>query len=215
MTQITTPNYTATQRARKVLSQPMADLLKRGEITPKEHGFLTQMVIDMGCGKGTDARILWEDHNRYILGYDPYNDDYYGEYKGKVQRLPYRAEKIEMVSSQLSLAHHNEIPVLITCNFVLNVIESVHWRRQLVWKILSMAKQGDKVYFSVRGRNDVDKQAKESWTKYNDGYMTTRNTFQRGFTKDELKKFILSCFADAKITFQNGNGAWNGIMIQM
>jgi hypothetical protein len=214
MTQAT-PNYAATQRARKVLSQPMADLLKRGQITPKEHGFLSQIVVDMGCGKGSDARILWEDHNRYILGYDPYNNDVYAENDMRVSKvLPYRVPQNDF-ARVLQILKWDQTPALITCNFVLNVMESVHARRQLVWIILSMAKEGDKVYFSVRGRKDIEQQVKDSWKEYNDGYLTTRNTFQRGFTKDELKDFILSCFADANIVFQNGNGSWNGLMIQL
>ena len=215
MTQVTLPNYAATQRARQVLSQPMADLLKRGVFTEKTDGFVQQMIIDHGCGKGSDAYILHEQHNRYILGYDPYNDDVYNLQTSRPHPFRVPSDRFDIVTNQVSLAYENEIPVIITCNFVLNVIESVHWRRQLVWRLLSLLKEGDQLYFSVRGRKDVDMQVKETWTQFNDGYMTTRNTFQRGFTKDELKKFIMSCYPDANITFQNGNGAWNGLMIQL
>ena len=112
-------------------------------------------VLDYGCGKGydvTECRAKGYD----VKGYDAYATGWY--------KLPAGVFDV------------------VTCNYVLNVIESPAERAEVVAHIKSL---GDTAYITVRA--DVDA-IRDSWQKYQDGYYTKGKTFQKIYTKESLVK---------------------------
>jgi hypothetical protein len=117
-------NSHKTAKTRNKLSAPMQYLLDNELILSK--GNYDNMILDYGCGKGSDADALLID------SYDPYYAPTYPTAKYDI----------------------------ITCNYVLNVIESTTERSNVLSNIKSLLKPGGVAYVSVRR----DKMA-EGYTK--------------------------------------------------
>ncbi len=88
---------------------------------------------------------------------------------------------------------------IVTCNYVLNVIEDPLERFELIEELKTM---GDQIYITVR--SDI-KSIKDNWIPYNDGYLTGRKnncTFQKIYTIDMIKDE----FGDVEIIMANSTG---------
>lgn len=71
---------------------------------------------------------------------------------------------------------------IITCNYVINMIEDSEKRREIL-DVLRLL--GDEIYVTVR----ADRKAiKDSWQEYKDGHLTSRGTFQKLYTSKMLKE---------------------------
>ena len=133
--------------------------------------FDKKRVLDFGCGKGFDVEYLKNVGKIDIIGYEPYASDKY---------LQYPTGKFDIVTN----------------NYVLNVIENVEERKNLVEE---MKKLGDLVVITVRADK---KSIKSTWIPYNDGYMTPKNTFQKIYDEKSLKEE----FGDVEILYKDAMG---------
>lgn len=132
-----------------------------------EKNIIKNKVLDWGCGKGRDSKFLVEN-GFDVLSYDKYH---------KPTPDPHSIDFSEINT--------------ILLNYVLNVIENQNERTDLLKEIYSYANNKCLVLISVRSKKEIETFAKKSnWKNFNDGYITTRNTFQKGFTQDELSKLI-------------------------
>lgn len=126
-------------------------------------------VLDYGCGRGFDV-IECQNKGLDVQGFDRFQQGW--------DSLP-----------------EGEFDV-ITCNYVLNVIECPEERKAVIEEIKGLAKVA---YITVR--SDV-KSIKESWEPMNDGYYTSNKTFQKIYTVDSLK----AEFGDVEIIENNSTG---------
>jgi hypothetical protein len=83
--------------------------------------------------------------------------------------------------------------------FVVNVVPP-RWRKFVYLAAGKSLKPGGHAIFSARG--DVAKAAEKSggtWTPEGDGWMTSTGTFQRNYTREELRKEALKYFEEVEI----------------
>ena len=85
---------------------------------------------------------------------------------------------------------------IITNNYVLNVIENPEERKELIEKMKKMSKV---VVITVRSDK---KSIKDTWKKFNDGYLTPKNTFQKIYDEKSLKEE----FGDVEILWKDAMG---------
>jgi len=158
-------------------TSPTKDFLKWLDDNPKMKSKI-RTVLDYGCGKGRDENTLKKEFPFYI-GYDPHKDFGYDSNK-------------QILSDSFDL---------IVCNYVLNVIVKID-RETVIQTLLKFLKDESIVLIGVR----QDKyEAKDNWIRFQDGYITTRPTFQHFFTKKE----IFDIFSNyAQITPLNSKGAY-------
>jgi DNA phosphorothioation-associated putative methyltransferase len=140
-----------------------------------------QFILDYGCGKGGDLRRL-RNLGYNVFGYDRFILDFKDEDLIETWRYD-----------------------VIYSFYVLNVIEDGFFRWYAVEK---MKKLADKIIIAVR----ADKKAvRESWTEYNDGYITSNNTFQCFYTENKIYNDF-SCH-DFNLTILESNSSY--IMFQL
>jgi hypothetical protein len=123
-------------------------------------------VFDYGCGRGRDVLFLRE------LGFKAEGWD------------PYYNRNTPLESFPKGYFHW------IQCIYVLNtVLEDT--RRSILSNIFSFLPSGGHLYLAVRTFNEIEKHAySRGWKKYLDGWITKRETFQKGFTYKELISLI-------------------------
>ena len=115
-------------------------------------------VLDYGCGRGQDIEYL-RKYGYEVDGYDPY-------YQPDIPNKGYH---------------------VVMCSFVLNVIADPHKRLEVLYRIQGLLRIEGRLVTTVRSKKQVDKLAKAGgWKVHNDGYLTPKHTFQRGFTSVEL-----------------------------
>lgn len=145
-----------------------------------EKALINPHVVDWGCGSGRDVKYL-NDSGFQTYGWDPYR--YFG---WRLSEIPF----------------HDVRTVLL--NYVLCVVEFEREREWILQTIGCMAHSGTRVLVSVRSQADVTKAAdKGNWGWYRDGYVTQRNTFQKGYTVSELVD-LCRPFGDVITTFWKG-----------
>lgn len=90
---------------------------------------------------------------------------------------------------------------MIVCNYVLNIIVKTD-REQVIKNLITFLKSKGKVLIGVR----QDKYSvKDNWIEFQDGFITTRPTFQHFFSRKE----IIQIFVDyADIIPLNNKGAY-------
>ena len=136
----------------------------------KQGYFDNKRVLDYGCGKGFDVEQL-KSLGFDITGYEPFASDKY----------------LQVPSGRFDI---------ITNNYVLNVIENVEERHNL---IKTMKEMSDFVVITVRADK---KSIKPTWKKFNDGYLTQKNTFQKIYDEKSLKEE----FGDVEILYKDAMG---------
>ena len=126
-------------------------------------------VLDYGCGRGFDV-IECQKKGLDVQGFDRFQEGW------------------------------DSLPVgefdVVTCNYVLNVIEDPVERKAVLEEIKSL---GRVAYITVR--SDL-KSIKSSWEPMNDGYYTSGKTCQKIYTVDSLK----AEFGDVEIIANNNTG---------
>lgn len=128
-----------------------------------EQNLLRSVVFDWGCGKGEDSRWL-RDKGLEVTSYDPYYDN----------------------SSAPDCVNFKKINAVLLI-YVLNIIEDQHEREGLIFDIGHISKPGTNVVIAVPRKNNIESRAKKSkWKKFNDGFVTKSNTFQKGYTLGEF-----------------------------
>lgn len=138
-------------------SRPLQDFLEQYE---DEH--LLNTWLDYGCGHGADLRhLIMKGIDAY--GYDPLQ---------------------EAFEDDTPLGRRYDV---ITCNYVVNVIPEVHERATLISNLFELAKPGGVIMISARTHEEVNRGAiNGTWTPLNDGWITSKGTFQAGITNGWL-----------------------------
>lgn len=136
-------------------------------------------VLDYGCGKGRDEQALKEAFKEYT-GYEPHQDFGYQNTKG-----PILNQKFD----------------LVVCNYVLNIIVRTD-REQVISDLKQFIKNGAKVLIGVRQDRSA---VKDNWIPFQDGFISTRPTFQKFFSAREIKEL----FSDvAKVEILDSRGTY-------
>lgn len=128
-------------------------------------------ILDYGCGKGYDVETL-KKRGYNIEGYDKFHDKY---------------NNIDIV------ANNGKCFDMVTCNYVFNVIEDIQERRDLLETLKGIC--DGSLIITLRADK---KSVKDTWKKYNDGYITSKGTFQKFYTIYEVISF-----------FNRDNENWN------
>jgi len=126
-----------------------------------EAGLIEGKVLDYGSGKGEDGRFL-RSRGVSATDYDPYFHP-----KRPTGRYPW----VQLV-------------------YVLNVLPPQERAKALRGAARYVA-PGGALMAAVRPADDIAENARDGgWKKTADGYTTTRDTFQRGFTQSELTALL-------------------------
>lgn len=150
-----------TAKARTKPSGPIQSLFAKG--------YIRGDTLDYGGGKGADTQWLWEQTFdttsglKLIKHFDP---NYF--WNG--------AQFVEQTNKYKSTTQFDTV----TCTYVLNVLFASD-RDNVVSHIRSILKPSGKAYITVRADH---RQVKGK--PFQDGVITTRQTFQRAFTAKEL-----------------------------
>lgn len=136
------------------------------------YGFLAgdHTVLDYGCGKGDDVREL-EAHGLDVAAWDP-------EFRPEADRP--RSDVVNL-------------------GFVINVIESIEERREVLRQAFSLARKVLVVSAMTAGPSTTEK-----YKPYLDGVITSRNTFQKYYTQSELSNFIESSLQRSPVAVKPG-----------
>ena len=82
----------------------------------------------------------------------------------------------------------------VVSNCVLNVIEDVQERYHVIRRMMARLKVGGQAIIMVRSHSNVN--ANKTNKTYNDGFINSKGTFQRGFTRAELEDTIYAAYGD-------------------
>ena len=123
-------------------------------------------VLDWGCGRGTD--VEWFNH----LGFDGRGYD------------PIFRPRVSYKNTRPKFEY-------ITCFYVLNVIPTKKGRVEAIKEAINHLADDGEMFIAVRAKRAIEYLSK-NWKKHRDGYRTSKNTFQHGFTDEELKKLVKS-----------------------
>lgn len=141
--------------SRHGLSVPMRELVNLNIFN------LTDICIDIGCGKGQDIEFL-----KYlgvdIVGYDRYNPNFKDD---KLLDNTYET---------------------VTCNYVFNVIYDLQEHKELLNNI---KKIGNNIYISVRSDKKAIKDTWE-YIEDNDCWRTPKGTYQRFYTEEMINTYF-------------------------
>lgn len=133
----------------------------------------TDMVFDWGCGKGCDL-VYYLTKVDTVTGWDPHFEP-----NQHPKKLPGAFN-------------------VVTCSCVLNVLRKQE-QNTCLQNIANFLPDGGTAYFSVRSKNDIDMNKKDTWKKKSDGWVTSIGTFQHGFTTDELTSLVEPYFKSVEI----------------
>lgn len=75
-------------------------------------------------------------------------------------------------------------------NYVLNVIDDPEARLDALEDALSVVAPGGALLVSARSDKEIAAQKSKRWKKHSDGYLTSRDTFQKGISKEELARML-------------------------
>jgi DNA phosphorothioation-associated putative methyltransferase len=131
------------------------------------------VVLDYGCGRGDDVRILATE-GYDATGYDP--------------NLPMGAPYGLMRDAPVGKGTYD----LVLLTFVLNVIEEFSIRQLILHDAFEYVRPGGTLLVTVR--HDGDAKPTPAWTRKRDGWVTSTGTFQRFFKKGEVPFLLEGLF---------------------
>lgn len=137
--------------------------IARRVVSPLVRARNAQSILDYGCGRGADV-LFYRELGLRTEGYDPHG--LFG-------------------FSALPLGTYD----VVTLVFVLNVIADRDERFNALQSASRFMKGNGRLVVATRSYADIESQARSRrWHQHADGYWssTSRRTFQRGFTADEL-----------------------------
>lgn len=134
--------------------------------TLEKQGIVKNKVFDYGCGTGFDAQYLIS--KGYSVNFwDPH-------FHNEKPPSKYPSNSFDT----------------ILCTYILNVIQKDE-RIDVIAKIRKLLHSEGSVFFTVRTDSEISYQVKRSnWIKKNDGWISKRGTFQKGFKPQELKELL-------------------------
>jgi hypothetical protein len=158
--------YLKSNRKNTALASKLPSIATR---LASEKGFIKETILDWGAGKGRDTKWL-QNNGITTIQFDPYYNPL-----PRIEDLDFR--KINTI-------------LLI---YVLNVIEVIEERIELIKEIKRRAYNGTFVIISVRTEKEITSFAKKSkWKNFGDGFITGKKTFQKGFNSIEFNNLCSS-----------------------
>ena len=137
--------------------------------TIEKRSLVKNHVFDYGCGTGKDAEYL-KSKGYKINFWDPH---FHNE-KDPSKYPPHSFDTI-------------------LCTYILNVIQKDE-RIDVIAKIGKLLHPKGSIFFTVRTDSEISYQVKRSnWIKQNDGWISKRGTFQKGFNPNELESLLQNC----------------------
>jgi DNA phosphorothioation-associated putative methyltransferase len=130
-------------------------------------------ILNYGSGRGEDTEFL------RVLGYDIYNYDKY---------FPSDADLLVKYDT-------------IICNYVLNVISTIDERIEVLLHIKQLLNENGYAYITVRPFSEL--RSIKTSVKYNDGIITSKNTFQKFYEKGEITAFLGNYFSNTELINTN------------
>ncbi|KKT73897.1 MAG: hypothetical protein UW69_C0054G0002 [Microgenomates group bacterium GW2011_GWA2_44_7] len=79
----------------------------------------------------------------------------------------------------------------VHCSFVLNTLPDPGDRTKILEEIFNFLPAGGNLAISVRSAGEIEDVRKATWQRFNDGWLTSKNTFQKGFLAKELKDLLI------------------------
>lgn len=127
-------------------------------------------ILDFGCGHGADVAFLQS------LGYNAFGTDKHILSHDYNWHIPFKF-----------LRHYKESFSCILCTYVLNVIKTRNQRLEAIKLMDYLLKPDGIIFVTTRTQKEINKlAARSSWAYHNDGFITGRGTFQKGFTGNDL-----------------------------
>jgi len=130
-------------------------------------------VFDWGHGHGDDM-IYLSDLGYAVDGFDPNHDPpqgFYGIHPDKVRET-------------------DRVYNWVHCGYVLNVIELPEDRIRVLEDIHKFLPNGGTLSVAVRTAKEVERSMTPHWRPFNDGWITSAGTFQKGFYPFELADML-------------------------
>jgi hypothetical protein len=132
-------------------------------------GLIRPKVFDFGSGTGADVNFL-RSLNYSAKSWDPF-------FNRKTPPLSFEPHQFKT----------------IFCTYVLNVIPKRE-RDKVLKQIGKLLHKQGIAFITVRTSKDIlDKAKSNDWHKKDDGWITKRGTFQKGFEPHELKSLVRRC----------------------
>lgn len=135
-----------------------------------KRGYFSGKVFDWGCGRGQDVKFLREE-GYFAEGWDPFH---YPE---------------NPPASYAKGAFQN-----VYCGYVLNTISDPKERSKVVSSIYDFLPRGGRLLLAVRTIKDIEFERSEAWKRFNDGWLTSKGTFLKGFRTEEIVTLLFSSF---------------------
>ena len=163
--------------------KPWLTAIKRKNISAPlryllENNYITKSdtILDYGCGHGFDLNHLkYSGYN--TIGYDKFIETY-------------------------SSSNYNENKYSsILCFYVLNTIDSEEERIDVLKSLSNLVENKGKIYLAVRSEDEFKSIKNHNFTYYKDGVITTKNTFQKYFSKENLHNLIQDNIKNINITY--------------
>jgi len=164
-------------------SRPLLDFLE-----DYEDQFRLNTWLDYGCGHGADLRhLLLQGVDAY--GYDPLQ---------------------EAFEDKTPLGFRYDV---VSCNYVLNVIPDEAERGQAFATVASLLKPGGLLMVTARSHEEVNRAAVAgNWTPYNDGWITSKGTFQVGVSEEWMLDVSMAAFLGFEHSM--GGSSYNGAVFR-
>jgi len=128
-------------------------------------GLLARNVFDWGCGYGTDIEF-YRQSGLDADGYDPNH---------RCERKP-----ADFEAGRFST---------VTCTYVLNTLYEPE-RIAVLNEIFDFLPTGGTLFLTVRTAKELNQQMNSDWTPEQDGWLTPKKTFQKGFSIDDIYKLV-------------------------
>lgn len=138
-------------------------------------GLINGSVFDWGCGRGRDLEYF-RSLGFKAEGWDPV-------YKPETPPSSFPQGSFDLVQ----------------CAFVLNTIPFPEERQAILKQIYDFLPEGGRLGVAVRAKHNLKWQIKAGWLPFNDGWITLKNTFQRGYTREELTDLLAIFFQNVQI----------------
>jgi SAM-dependent methyltransferase len=122
-----------------------------------------QTLLDYGCGRGIDVD-WYRQRGLQAEGFDPH--------------APFGFDRPPSATFDL-----------VTCVYVLNVLDDPRARREVLLSAQSFARPGGAVLVVTRAAASIEREAaKRGWPRHHDGWWSNRarGMFQHGLTRDEI-----------------------------
>lgn len=158
---------------RTAMARKVESLVAR---TLVQDGYLSSAtkVLDWGCGQGQDVRY-YQQQGFTAFGFDPNHGQNHSPEIFK-----------------------NEHISVVTCSYVLNVVTEP-LRKKILQEIADFLPPHGQAFLAVRSAKEIETAKKNNWHPYEDGYLTSRQTFQKGFTAVELVALAQPYFGAVEI----------------